>query len=60
MIVMGLDVATHMGVAVLSEGVVVHREVVYFPPEGKHKHNHPSRYARYSRYAAAVEDLLTQ
>lgn len=60
MIVLGLDVATHTGVAVFTEGVIVHREVVYFPPEGKHAANHPSRYARYSRYGAAIEDLLTQ
>lgn len=60
MIVLGLDVATHMGIAVLSEAVIVHREVVYFPPEGKHKANHPSRFVRYSHYATVVEDLLTQ
>ena len=60
MIILGLDVATHTGVAVLSEGVIVHREVIYFPPEGKHKKAHPSRFVRYDHYAAAVEDLLTQ
>lgn len=60
MIIMGLDVATHMGVAVWSEGVIVHREVIYHPPEVKGAQNHPSRFVRYSKYAAAVEDLLTQ
>jgi crossover junction endodeoxyribonuclease RuvC len=60
MIIAGLDIATHMGVAIWSEGVIVHREVIYFPPEGKDKQNHPSRYVRWDRYTAAVEDLLTQ
>jgi len=64
-IIMGLDVATHTGVAIYTEGVVVHREVLYFPPEGgkgktKVKHNHPSRYIRYTHYTTAIEDLLSQ
>jgi crossover junction endodeoxyribonuclease RuvC len=61
MIIMGLDVATHLGVAVLSEGVVVHREVLHFPVEVKGaKQSHPSRFVRYQKYTTAVEDLLTQ
>lgn len=55
MIILGLDVATHMGVAVWSEGVIIHREVVHFPAESR-----SNRFARYAQYAAHVEDLLTQ
>ena len=60
MIIMGLDVATHVGVAVLAEGTIVHREVLYYPPDKRVKQNHPSRFVRWTHYATAVEDLLTQ
>jgi Holliday junction resolvasome RuvABC endonuclease subunit len=60
MIIAGLDVATHLGVAIWSEGVIVHRETIYFPGDKAHKANHPARFARFQKYAAAIEDLLTQ
>jgi Holliday junction resolvasome RuvABC endonuclease subunit len=66
MIIAGLDVATHMGVAIWVKGIIVHRAVIHFPPEagpvkGKGvKRNDPSRFTRYEKYGAAVEDLLTQ
>lgn len=60
MIIMGLDVATHLGVAVWCEGVIVHREVLFYPGESQAKANRPNRFVRYDKYAAAVEDLLSQ
>jgi len=60
MIIAGLDIATHLGVAVWSEDLIIHREVIHFPPEGANKQNHPTRYVRWDKYTAAVEDLLTQ
>lgn len=60
MIIAGLDISTHLGVAVYVEGVIVHREVLWFPPDKGAKANHPHRFARYEKYAAAIEDLLTQ
>jgi Holliday junction resolvasome RuvABC endonuclease subunit len=60
MIIAGLDVATHLGVAIWSEGVIVHRETLYFPGDKALKANHPARYARYEKYSAAIEDILTQ
>ena len=60
MIIMGLDIATHLGVAVWCEGVIVHREVLFYPGDSTAKANHPSRFVRYGKYAAAIEDLLAQ
>lgn len=61
MIIMGLDIATHCGVAVLSEGVIVHRDTIFYEPQRKGASaSDPGRYQRYAKYATAVEDLLTQ
>jgi len=50
-----------MGLAVWSENVIVHQEIVWFPPHvAKAKANDPRRYTRYGAYAAAVEDTLSQ
>jgi len=60
-IILGLDIAVHLGVAVWSEGVIVHKGVLHFDTEVKGaKRSDPSRFTRYDRYAAEVEDLLAQ
>jgi Holliday junction resolvasome RuvABC endonuclease subunit len=59
-IIAGLDVATHLGFAVWSEGVIVHKSVVHYPPEEGTEQDRGLRMRRYERYAAAVEDLLSE